>query len=110
MKHGPYTGALANGPAREELEAISTTLPEYCDVDAAQVKALATKMLERYKSQGLASDPVAIVIQGKHAMMRLSGRQRRNAIKLAARVAAASPGGEASEASFLRQIEQIARA
>lgn len=103
--------ALVDGEASAaELDAIAAGIPEHCNIEAAQVKELATKMLASYTTKKLARDPVAIVMHGKQAMMQLSGRQRQNAIKLAARVAAASPGGEANEASFLRKLKQIAHA
>ncbi len=103
--------ALVDGQASsEEIEAIATGVSEHCEIEPAQAKALATKMIERYVSQELARNPVAIVRHGKNAMRRLSGLQRRVAIRIAKRVAAASPGGEEREARLLRQLEQLARA
>ncbi len=103
--------ALVDGEASAaELDALAAGVAEHCEIEAADARALAGKMVERYTSQKLGSDPVALVRHGKNAMRRLSGRQRRAAIGIATQVAAASPGGEASEARFLRQIEQVARA
>jgi tellurite resistance protein len=102
--------ALVDGQASpEELDALAAGVAEHCAIPAAEAQALAGKMLERYVSKQLGSDPVAIVRHGQSAMRRLSGRQRRAAIRIATQVAAASPGGEASEATFLREIERMAR-
>lgn len=103
--------ALVDGQASaEEIEAIAAGVAKHYAIDAATVKTLATKMINRYVSKKLTSDPIAVLRHGKNAMRRLSGRNRRIAIDIATQVAAASPGGEANEAKFLRGLVQVARA
>lgn len=103
--------ALVDGEASPaELDALASGVAEISEISAADARVLAGKMLERYTSQQLARDPVALVSHGQSAMRHLSGRQRHAAIRIATKVAAASAGGEAGEAKFLREIARLARA
>ena len=103
--------ALVDGQASDaEIDVLVTATSERCAIEADDARALATKMIERYASKQLAADPVSLVRHGKNAMRRLSGRQRKLALEIATQVAAASPGGEAAETKFLRQLERVARA
>lgn len=102
--------ALVDGQASaEEIDTIAVGMSKYCGMEAENAKTLATKMISRYVSQKLSTDPIAIIRHGKNAMQRLSGRNRRIAMDIATQVAAATPGGEAKEAKFLRGLVQIAR-
>lgn len=103
--------ALVDGQASaEEIDAIAAGVSKYCEMERENAKTLATQMINRYVSLKLSSDPISIIRHGKNAMRRLSGRNRRIAMDIATQVAAATPGGEASELKFLRQLAHIARA
>ena len=102
--------ALVDGEAsKAEIEALVAATTERCEIEASDVETLATKMLDRYASKQLARDPVSLVRHGKNAMRRLSGRKQKLALEIATLVAAASPGGDAAETKFLRQLERVAR-
>lgn len=103
--------ALVDGQASaEEIEAIADGVSNHFAIERTAVKTLAGKMVERYVSKKLTSNPISVLRHGKNAMRRLSGRNRQIAVGVAKQVAAASPGGEAHEAKFLRELVRVARA
>lgn len=103
--------ALVDGSASpEEVDVIAAGAAEYFQVEVQAAKSLASKMVASHTNKKLLSNPVAVIQKAKNAMRRLSGRHRKIALAIATKVAAATPGGEASETRFLRQIEQMAKA
>lgn len=103
--------SIVDGHASEqEIEVIAASVAETFELDKDEVKAFTSKLINGYNAENLVKQPVAIVRRGQRAMVKLNGRRRYDAIRIARLVAEATEGVDPSEADFLDQLAQFTQA
>lgn len=97
--------SVIDGQATEqEVSMMATLVAKKCDQDATHMRAMAEHMVTFY---GKNSNPIFYVRQGKKALNRLSGRNKKLAMDISKQVAEASDGVNDAEANFLKQLAAL---